>query len=457
MTEPTEDAGGPGAQTTPGGAAEVARIQAERDALERRVQSLEDRPSKRRRLRRVSTALLLVLTVLLFAVAVPGLWMRRTLGDTDGYVAMVGPLARAVEVQEYLARTVTAQVFEAIGVEDRLNSALADRDPRLAFLAGPITNAVRGFVEEKVRAILASDAFATYWVEANRFVHDQLIAALNGEGDTLAVAGGKVSLNLLPLVNQGLQAVSGVASELVGRPIDLPQLTGEEVPAEAVAKIEQTLGVDLPDRFGTITVYDSQELAAVQDAVNAARRLLVVIVVVFLLAAVGALWVSPRRRRTLIQLMAALAAVLVIERRFAIAAADRVIDRARPENRDAATSVVDQVLGTLLRFTGWLLVAAIVAILVALLSGPYPWAVRMRGWVREVGAAAIAPASRAELGPAAIWMGAHRDLLMLGGGAVFVIALLLIDTSMGWLLLLAAILLVYEVTVYRLSTTTTPA
>src|SRR5215212_1241253 len=219
MTEPTEDAGGPGAQTTPGGAAEVARIQAERDALERRVQSLEDRPSKRRRLRRVSTALLLVLTVLLFAVAVPGLWMRRTLGDTDGYVAMVGPLARAVEVQEYLARTVTAQVFEAIGVEDRLNSALADRDPRLAFLAGPITNAVRGFVEEKVRAILASDAFATYWVEANRFVHDQLIAALNGEGDTLAVAGGKVSLNLLPLVNQGLQAVSGVASELVGRPI----------------------------------------------------------------------------------------------------------------------------------------------------------------------------------------------------------------------------------------------
>jgi hypothetical protein len=457
MTEPTEDAGHLGAETTPNEAADVARLKAERDALERRLQTLEDRPTKRRRLRRVSTALLLVLTVLLFALAVPGLWMRRTLADTDGYVAMVGPLARAVEVQEYLARTVTAEVFEAIGVEDRLNSALADRDPRLAFLAGPITNAVRGFVEDKVRTILASDAFATYWVEANRFVHDQLIAALNGEGDTLGVSGGKVSLNLLPLVNQGLQAVSGVASELVGRPIDLPQLTGEEVPAEAVAKIEQTLGVDLPDRFGTITVYDSQELAAVQDAVNVARRLLVVIVVVFLLAAVGAVWVSPRRRRTLIQLMSALAVVLVIERRFAIAAADRVIDHARPENREAATSVVDQVLGTLLRFTGWLLVAAIVTLVVALVSGPYPWAVRLRGWVRDVGAAAIAPTSRTELGPAAVWMAAHRDVLMFGGGGVFVLALLLIDTSMGWLLLLGLLLLVYELAVYRLSATATPA
>lgn len=48
-------------------------------------------------------------------------------------------------VQEYLARTVTTGIFDAIGVEERLDSALA-----------------------------------TYWVRANRFAHEQMVAAVRG-------------------------------------------------------------------------------------------------------------------------------------------------------------------------------------------------------------------------------------------------------------------------------------
>lgn len=273
----------------------LERIQAERDALAKRVEQLEDRRTKRRRLRRVSAALLLLIAVLLFTLAVPGVWVRRTFTDSDRYVAMVAPLARDPAVQEYLTRTVTNQVFEALGVEERLESALAERAPRLVFLAGPIADAVRGFVEEKVRAIFASDAFATYWEQANRYVHEQLIAALRGEGDALVISDGQVILSLLPLVNQGLQAVSSVTSELLGRQIELPDITAVEVPSEAVARIEQALGTDLPDRFGTVTVYDSEELAAVQDAVDLAGRLITLIVVLFFLAAAGALWASTRR------------------------------------------------------------------------------------------------------------------------------------------------------------------
>ena len=455
MSETPSERPGHDVAQTAAEAAELARIQAERDELEHRVKTLEDRPAKRQRLRRVSTVILLVLTVLLFAVAVPGLWVRRTIADSDRYVAMVAPLAREPALQEYLARTVTAQVFAALGVEERLGAALTERAPRLVFLAGPITDAVHGFVEEKVQAILASEGFATYWEEANRFTHAQLVAALRGESDVLVVADGKVVLNVLPLINQGLQAVSSVVTELLGRPIDLPALTGDEIPAEAVARIEETLGVVLPERFGTITVYDSDELGAVQDAVDLARRVLFLIVVLFLLGAAGALWASTRRRRTLIQLMSALAAVLVLERRFVIAAANRVVDGAKPENRGAARAVVDQVSGTFLRFTGWLLVAALVVLVVALLSGPYPWAVRLRGWFSDIGRALTGPATRGQLGPAALWAGAHRDALMFGGAALFVILLLVLDLSIGWILLVALLLLAYELTVYRISVTAT--
>jgi hypothetical protein len=433
--------------------AELERVQSERDALAKRVKKLEERPAKRRRFRRVSTAILLVLAVLLFTLAVPGVWVRRTFSDSDRYVAMVAPLGRDPAVHEYLARTVTNEVFEALAVEERLDSALAERAPRLVFLAGPLADAVRGFVEEKVRAFFASEAFALYWEQANRYVHEQLIAALRGESDTLVLSDGKVVLSLLPLVNQGLQAVSSVASELLGRQIELPDLTGVEVPSEAVARIEQALGVDLPDRFGTVTVYDSEDLAAVQDSVDLAGRLITLIVVLFILVTAGALWASTRRRRTLVQLTTALAVVLVIERRFAIAAANRVVDAARPENRDAASAVVDQVLGTLLRFTGWLLVLAVGALLIALLSGSYPWAVRLRGWVREVGAAVTGAVGRGEGVPAAAWIGAHRDALMLGGAAVFVLVLLVANLSVGWFLLVALLLCGYELLVYRVGAT----
>ena len=298
---------------------DVDRIKAERDELERRVEQLEDRPARRRHVARVTSTILVILSMLVFAVAVPGTWARRTLLDTDRYVATVEPLPRDPAVQEYLARTVTQQVFVALDVEQRLSLVLEQRAPRLAFLAGPISNGVEGFVEGKLQAIFSSEAFATYWESANRFVHAQFIAVLEGGGETLQVRNGKVVLSLLPLVNQGLQSVSDIVSDLVGRPVTLPTLTGSEVPTEAIGRVESALGIDLPDSFGTIVVYDAAGLAAVQDAIDLASRVIVVLVVLFVVLAAIALWVSPRKRRTLIQLAAALAVVLVIERRFAIA------------------------------------------------------------------------------------------------------------------------------------------
>ena len=331
---------------------DVEHLRAERDALEQRVESLEARPQRRRRTARIVATVLTVLAVLVFAVAVPGLWARRTLLNTDRYVATAAPLAQDPAVQEYLARTVTQQVFDALDVQTRLADVLQERDPRLAFLAGPISNGVEGFVQDQLLKVFASDAFATAWEQANRFVHAQLIAALEGGGETVQVQNGAVVLNLLPLVNQGLAAISGVVTDLVGHPVSLPEITGDEIPSEAITKLESALGIDLPDNFGTVTVYDSDELAAVQQGVDLASRAIVALAVLFLILAAVAVWVSPRKRRTLLQLATALAVVLVIERRFAIAEGNAIVDKVKPENQAAGRAVVDQVIGSLLRYTG---------------------------------------------------------------------------------------------------------
>lgn len=435
---------------------DIEGIRAERDELERQVERLENRPERRRHFARVVSTILVILSVLVFAAAVPGTWARRTLLDTGRYVATVTPLASDPAVQEYVARTVTQQVFVALDVEQRLSDVLQERDPRLSFLAGPLSNGLRGFVQEKLQAIFASEAFATYWEQANRFVHAQLIATLEGGGETLEVQNGQVVLNLLPLVNEGLRSISTIVSDLIGRPVTLPDLSGDEVPSESIARVESALGVELPDRFGTIVVYDSQALSAVQDGVDLASRVIIVLVLLFLVFAAIALWVSPRKRRTLVQLSASIAVVLVIERRLAIAQSDALIEQAKPENRAAANAVIDQVLASLLRYTGWLLAIAFVVLVVTLVSGPYPWAVRLRSFVADLVRATSGAVRGRELSGTAAWVASHRDAMMLGGAAVGALLLLVVDLSLFGFLVLAIVLAVYELFVYRLETAPAP-
>jgi hypothetical protein len=57
--------------------------------------------------------------------------------------------------------------------------------------------------------------------------------------------------------------------------------------------------------------------------------------------------------------------------------------------------------------------------------------------------------------PAAAWIGGHRDALMLGGAAIFVLVLLVANLSVGWFLLVALLLGAYELLVYRLGATAT--
>jgi hypothetical protein len=336
-----------------------------------------------------------------------------------------------------------------LDVQDRLSSVLQENLPRLAFLAGPVTDAVRGFLQDQVLKIVESDAFQRFWVEANRLAHDNAIALLEGNTQTVQIVEGKVVFNYLPLVNETLKAAGSVVSELIGRPVTLPEITAQTVPDEAIAALESALGVDLPNTFGTLVVYDSKELETVQQAVRMFDRGVIVLVLLFIVLFVAALVVSQRRRRTLLQLTTAAAAVLVIERRLAIMTTDKLVDGARPENKAAARALVDSVLGSLLRYTGWLLAIALVTLLVAVITGPYPWAVGVRRWVVDLGRAIGGAVRGAEVGAAGVWVAEHRDALVLGGAIVAILLFLVLDLSFGGFLVLAVLTAAYEFLVWR--------
>jgi hypothetical protein len=433
---------------------DIEDVRAEVGRLREEVERLEAKPEKRQRLRRIFAVVFVVLAVVAASAATPGVWARRTVYDTDRFVAVVGPLASDPAIQQALAVNLTSSVFTALDVQSKVQSALADAAPKLEFIAGPITNGVQGFVQDQVQKILASAQFQQFWNDTITRLQPQVIAVLNGTSQVIQQQGNQVVFNYLPLLNEALSQMSQTLSGILGRQITLPTITADTVPSQAIAALDTALGVQLPETFGSVVLFEGDQLTTIQNAASIFDKTLVLALALFVVSVVLALVLSTNRRRTLLQLVAALIIVVVLERRFAIAEADHVISMMKPENQAAGSAIVHAFLSSLLlttRRTLWVLFAILV---VALLSGPYPWAVRLRAWTVDGSRAAVGAVRGADLGPASIWVGAHRDPLMIGGVVLAAVILLFTSLSLGWFLVLLLVLGAFELVVYRLAAAT---
>jgi hypothetical protein len=437
---------------------EVARLADERSRLQAEVDGLRAELSATPRRRAVRTrgvvaVALVVVTSILFTVSVTAVWARRNALNTDRWVRTVGPIAEEPAVQQALGRYITDQAMTAIDPEELFESALPERGQ---ILAAPLTSALQGFVNDQVDSFLASETFQRLWVQINERAHQRVVQVLEGDlPPSLQVQGNDVVLNVVPLLNQVLARLGEQSPEIFGRTVDLPTVTVDEIPEEAVQKVESALGRDLPDNFGQFTVFDASRLQQVQDTVTLFNKLVVAAVILAVVLIALTLWVSPRRRRTLLQLMVGIALGIVLVRRLGLRLEDDVVELVKPENRDAVKVVVGAFVSSLLDATAWILGIAAVVAVVALLTGPYGWARALRrgtvsGAQAAVGAARSA-INRQPDDPVVAWVGAHREVLQAGGIVVGILALLVLDLSWLGLFLLVALVVAFELVVQRLA------
>ncbi|HKA83651.1 MAG TPA: hypothetical protein VKD21_07295 [Acidimicrobiales bacterium] len=446
------------ADATPPEDDEVVRLHEEQDRLQAEVDDLRAELAaapKRRggRTRRILAVVLVVITSIVLTVSVTAVWARRNALNTDRYVETIGPVAEDVRVQRALGRYLTTQVMAAIDPEELFKDALPER---AQVLAGPLTGALRGFVNDRVNAFLATDEFSRLWVEVNRRAHERVVDVLNGDlPPSLEVQGNDVVLNVVPIVNQVLARIGEESPEIFGRTVDLPTVSVDDIPEEAIQRLESALGRPLPDNFGQFTVFDASKLQQVQDTVTLFNRIVVAAVILSVLLFALALWVSPRRRRTLLQLMVGIALGIVIIRRLGLRLQDDVVNYVKPENRDAVKVVVGAFVSSLLDATAWILGIAAVVAVVALLTGPYGWAKALRrrtvSGARSVAGAARSVVNREPDDPVVAWVAGHRELLQAGGIVVGILGLLFLDLSWVGLFLLVALVVAFELVVQRLA------
>jgi hypothetical protein len=389
-----------------------------------------------RRTRRIVAGILVVVASLGVMLSTVGAWARRTVTDTDRYVSIVGPLIEDPVIQQALATRITDAVFEVIDLE----AVVADALPEQAqFLTAPITNAVRGFVRDRTADLLDTEAAARLWVTVNGLAHEEIMAVLREETTFVSVSDGEARLNLLPLIDAAIAAAEEQASGLLGRDIALP--TAEELssmaPDEVRARIEEALGITLPEDFGSIVVLRSRALGTAQSALALAERAIVLLVLVTLVLIVAAVLVSVNRRRTIAQLGLGAFLGLLLVRRAALRLDDDIVALIPARSVAAARKVVDAFMENLRGFTTPLFViSALVAI------GAFAWG--RRTWIAEQAnrLSAIAP-GQARPGWAS-WTVEHADAVRIGGVAVAMVLLFLLNFTFLNVLLVGVLVVAGE-------------
>lgn len=426
---------------------EVQRQRAELAALHQQLDTRGRRQRRMTLLRQIVAAVLAFVAALGMTLSVIGVWAGRTTLDTDRWVETVTPLSQDPAVRAAVSTYATEQIFTTLNVEQRVKEALP---PRAAFLASPLTGAVHGYVQDAVSKVIASPQFAQLWPQINRVAHQQVMSILYNDSAVVRNSGDKVTLNLLPVVNEVLTRLEQQVPSLFGKSLDLPTITNGQIPAGLKTKIESALGVTLPDNFVAIPIYQGNQLSVAQQAVVQIKRGLTLLVIGTILAFGLALWASPRRRRTTLQFGIWLIIDVVALTSVIRAVRAQLIDQVPAGVMRAGVDAGVQIIFATLRERGTqLLWLGILIALVAYLVGPGRAPVALRRWAVQAGHF-LSQRSR-RYGAVAIADGpdfarTHLDPLRIGG-LVAAGILLLFFSSWAGLFWIVVLLGLYELLV----------
>jgi hypothetical protein len=388
----------------PGSTQDADLSQDERTELERlrtEVTELRDKQPTQPRRHRVSwrtpvSALLIVIGCILAPLSVVGVWTANQVSDTNRYVANIEPLIHDPAIQNALTDKITTAITTRLNVTglssqaaDTLTSRGFTRVGTLLKTFGPaLSSAVTGYVHNFVHKIITSDRFATAWIEVNRVAHQTLVQALSGQGGSVTVSNGQVTLDLAPFI---------------------------AIVKQDLAQRGFTLVNSLPPIHPTIALFSSKTLVQAQTLYRLINDLKIVLPIAALVLIAAGVYIARNHRRALIGAglgfaasMLVLGALLLIFRGVYL---NSVPNSVFPS--DAAAAAFD----TLVRFIKIalraLLVLGLVVAIGAFFSGPSVTAVRARAGVRSAFDWVRSSGERRGLstGPAGRWTYSHRRAL----------------------------------------------
>jgi hypothetical protein len=215
-----------------------------------------------------------VLAVVAVTGAVAAYYARLELLTTDRFVERTEPIAEDEQVQAAIAKTITAQIEDAIDVDaiSRQAAGWVGVENPPAFIQELIASAaetLRAYIETEVNEFVASPQFITVWNAAVTEAHSSLVSALEGENAGSLVADG----NTLTL--------------------DLGRVV--EVVKERLAENDFAYASDIPAINAQYVLVDSEQVPELQERTGQLRWAATWLPWIALALLVVAVVVAPRR------------------------------------------------------------------------------------------------------------------------------------------------------------------
>jgi hypothetical protein len=249
--------------------------------------------------------------------------------------------------------------------------------------------------------VVASDAFADAWVQANRAAHAELVKALTGEGGgAVTVENDTVSLNMAAFI---------------------------QVVKQRLVDSGFTLAARIPEVQASFVLFQSKDITRVRAGFNLLNTLGIWLPIVTLILLALGVYVAKDHRRALVGAALGVAIGMVVLA-LALAVFRSIYLDAVPASvlpHDAAAVLYDTIVRFLRLGLRTILVLALVVAAGAFLSGQSVTAVRTRQGLTRAIASLQGGAEQAGLrtGPVGTWVGAHKRALRIAAVVVASLAL----------------------------------
>jgi hypothetical protein len=287
--------------------------------------------------RRIVTVIVVVASLFAFLFIFAN-WAKEQALDTDEWTDTSSQLLEDEEIRNTISVYLVDQLYSNVDVAAELRNSLP---PEAQRLAGPLSGGLREFAERAANRALESPRVQQAWKNANRQAHETFLKIVHDDGEFVSTAGGQVTLDLHPLVED-------LANEI------------------GLAK----LAAKLPPDAGQLEIMKSDQLEAAQTGANILEDLPIVLLALWLALWALAMYLAVGRRREAIKaiglglIIAGLAAVVL-----RVLAGDAVVealantaavDDAADDTWSIATSLLVEItqsvigVGVLLLIGAWL-------------------------------------------------------------------------------------------------------
>jgi hypothetical protein len=421
---------------------------AEQTAVTQAVPAADDAESatkvvvarKGSRLRNILVGVLVFLSCLAVVVTGVAWWAHYTVLNTDGYMKIVGPVGKDPEAIASLSEYITGQIVSATDLQQRATDALP---PKAQFLAGPITDALEGFITKGTTKVLSSPQAYDLWLKVNEVAHEKIVALLRGDTTNAYIQGSDVKLNTLPLISQALVWLDGKLPGALGTKFSPPVIAPGTPPDEAIQQVSAWTGRTLPADFGQVTVLQNDSLGLAQTAVRWFDKLVWILLVVTIVLVALTIWLSRHRRRTLIELGIGAAIALILTYVIAKQGSDAIVSNiVSGGGLGAVRNVVNASLEPLTKLTIWVVVIGIVVAVAAWLSGRHDVQVAVVTAGKRV--AGAQEDARSADSPITAWVERYAPWLRIAGVVAGLILLLFATSSWFGIVLWVVVIVVYE-------------